>query len=61
MVHINIMKSGHKEISYHGAIGGSVDRNACDVVIFKEIWANDASALQALASVKSRVSFLSTK
>ena len=46
IVHINTMKSGYKKIGYHGAIGDCIDCNGCAVLIFKEIWVNDDSALQ---------------
>ena len=46
-VHINTMKSGYKNIDYHGATGIFIDCNGCAVLIFKEIWANDATAKQA--------------
>ena len=47
IVHINTIRSGYKKIGQHGAIGVSIDRNGCTVLIFKEIWANDAPAPQA--------------
>ena len=50
IVHINTMKNDYKKIDYHGAIGISIDRNGWNVFIFKEISANDASAVQAAPS-----------
>ena len=46
IVHISTMKSEFKEIAHHGKIAVSIARNRCDVLISKEIWANDASAVQ---------------
>ena len=53
IVHINTMKSEYKTIGYHGALGVSIDRNGCAVLIFKGICANDASILQAVSSSHS--------
>ena len=47
IVHINVMKSEYKKTYYHGAINVFIVRNVCFVLIFEEIWADDASAPQA--------------
>ena len=47
IVRIYTMKRGDKKIGYHTAIGVSIDRNGCAVIIFKGIWDNDALASQA--------------
>ena len=68
IVHINALKIGCIKIDYHGAIGVSVDRNGCAVLIFKEILClrltiptKQSFVMDALASVRPHIGFLSPK